>query len=156
MKKSALLIICGLFILGITQAQPAAFIPKSTEQNPKEDILLLKETSHQFGKIPQGRPVTHTFEIVNTGNEPLLLENVQASCGCTTPEWSREPIAPGATAPIKVGYNAYAEGHFNKTVTIFYNNGHTKALTITGEVYKLPPTSAPENASVQFLKQTNQ
>jgi hypothetical protein len=156
MKKSALLIICGLFIMGITQAQPATFIPKSTDQNPKEDILLLKETSHQFGKIPQGRPVTHTFEVVNTGNEPLLLENVQASCGCTTPEWGREPIAPGATAPIKVGYNAYAEGHFNKTVTIFYNNGHTKALTITGEVYKLPPTSAPENASVQFLKQTNQ
>ncbi|MDP4213960.1 MAG: DUF1573 domain-containing protein [Bacteroidota bacterium] len=142
--------------MGIIQAQPATFSPKSTDQNPKEDILLLKESSHQFGKIPQGRPVTHTFEIVNNGKEPLLLENVQASCGCTTPEWSREPIAPGATAPIKVGYNAYAEGHFNKTVTIFYNNGHTKALTIIGEVYKLPPTSAPENASVQFLKQTNQ
>ena len=90
------------------------------------------------------------------GKEPLLLENVQASCGCTTPEWSREPIAPGATAPIKVGYNAYAEGHFNKTVTILYNNGQTKALIISGEVYKLPASAAPENASVQFLKQTNQ
>jgi hypothetical protein len=55
-----------------------------------------------------------------------------------------------------VGYNAYGEGHFNKTVTIFYNNGQTKALTISGEVYKLPDTAAPENASVQFLKQTNQ
>ncbi|MDP9043148.1 MAG: DUF1573 domain-containing protein, partial [Bacteroidota bacterium] len=78
------------------------------------------------------------------------------SCGCTTPEWSREPIAPGATVPIKVGYNAYSDGHFNKTVTIFYNNGQTKTLIITGEVYKLPATAAPENASVQFLKQTNQ
>ncbi len=85
-----------------------------------------------------------------------MLENVQASCGCTTPEWSREAILPGATASIKVGYNAYSEGHFNKTVTIFYNNGQTKALIISGEVYKLPATAAPENASVQFLKQTNQ
>ena len=156
MKKGALLIICGLFTMGTCLAQATVPPLKATEQNPKPDILLLKETAHEFGKIPQGRPVTHTFEIVNTGGEALLLENVQASCGCTTPEWSREPIAPGATAPIKVGYNAYAEGHFNKTVTIFYNNGHTKALTITGEVYKLPATSAPENASVQFLKQTNQ
>jgi hypothetical protein len=156
MKKGALLIICGMFAMGFARAQTAISTPKSTDQNPKQDILQLKETTHDFGMIPQGRPVTHTFDVVNTGSEPLLLENVQASCGCTTPEWGREPIAPGATVPIKVGYNAYAEGHFNKTVTIFYNNAHTKALTITGEVYKLPPSSAPENASVQFLKQTNQ
>jgi hypothetical protein len=122
----------------------------------KPESLVLKEPSYSFGKIPQGRPVIHIFEIENIGKEPLMLENVQASCGCTTPEWSRDPIAAGATVPIKVGYNAYAEGHFNKTITIFYNNGQTKALTITGEVYKLPPTAAPENASVQFLKQTNQ
>lgn len=122
----------------------------------KVEILRLKESSYSFGKIPQGRPVIHVFTIQNVGTEPLLLENVQASCGCTTPEWSREPIAPGAEAPIKVGYNAYAEGHFNKTVTILYNNGQTKALIISGEVYKLPASAAPENASVQFLKQTNQ
>jgi hypothetical protein len=155
MKKLALLIICGLFSVGLIQAQTPQLTPKSTAQTAKEDILLLKESTHSFGKIPQGRPVTHVFELTNTGTAPLLLENVQASCGCTTPEWSREPIAPGATVPLKVGYNAYADGHFNKTVTIFYNNGQTKTLVITGEVYKLPPTSAPENASVQFLKQTN-
>jgi len=133
-------------------------ITKSTDvsANSKEEVLVLKETGFSFGKIPQGRPVIHVFEIVNTGKEPLLLENVQASCGCTTPEWSRDAIASGATAKIKVGYNAYAEGRFNKTVTIFYNNGQTKALIISGEVYKLPATAAPENASVQFLKQTNQ
>jgi hypothetical protein len=156
MKKGALLIIFAWFTMGFLQAQSPVVSTKATDQTSKEDVLLIKETSHQFGKIPQGRPVTYVFDVVNTGKEPLLLENVQASCGCTTPEWGRAPIAPGATAPIKVGYNAYAEGHFNKTVTIFYNNGHTKTLTIIGEVYKLPVTSAPENASVQFLKQTNQ
>jgi len=123
--------------------------------NAKPDVIQLKENGHNFGKIPQGRPATYNFEITNTGTEALRLENVQASCGCTTPEWSKDPIAAGATAIIKVGYNAYAEGNFTKTVTIFYNGNQTKTLTISGEVYKSPTSSAPENSSIQLLKQTN-
>ncbi len=156
MKKTLLLIIYGLFLILAVNAQSEILKSPTATAAPKEDVLQLKEPGYSFGTIPQGRPVVHTFQIVNTGKQPLLLENVQASCGCTTPEWSREAIAPGATADIKVGYNAYSDGHFNKTVTIFYNNGQTKTLNITGEVYKLPATAAPENASVQFLKQTNQ
>jgi hypothetical protein len=134
----------------------AANLPANGTALPKAtDVLELKESVHNFGNIPQGRPATYTFEIVNTGSTPLRLDNVHASCGCTTPEWSREAIQPGATAQIKVGYNAYAEGTFNKTVTIVYNTNVTKTLTITGEVYKVPQTSAPENASVQLLKQVN-
>ncbi|MET0636826.1 MAG: DUF1573 domain-containing protein [Chitinophagaceae bacterium] len=119
------------------------------------EILLVKQTEHDFGKIPQGKPVFHNFEIVNTGNEPLTLQNVQATCGCTTPEWSREPIAPGATSVIKVGYNAAAEGAFDKPITITYKEGQTKVLHIKGTVWKAPETSAPVNPSVQFLKKTN-
>lgn len=119
------------------------------------DVLQLKENLHNFGKIPQGRPAIYTFEIVNTGSVPLRLDNVQASCGCTTPVWSREAIEAGGTGKIQVGYNAYSEGPFTKTVTIVYNTSQTKTLTITGEVYKAPATSAPENASVQLLKQIN-
>ena len=145
-----------LFAVFALHAQSGVLKAPSPVAPPKEDVIQLKESGFSFGKIPQGRPVIHVFEITNTGKEPLLLENVQASCGCTTPEWNREPIAPGAAASSKVGYNAYAEGQFNKTVTIFYNNGQTKALIISGEVYKLPASAAPENASIQFLKQTNQ
>jgi hypothetical protein len=119
------------------------------------DMLLVKENSHNFGKIPQGRPATTTFEIVNTGTTPLKLDNVQASCGCTTPVWSRDPIEAGATAKIVVGYNAYGDGPFTKTVTVVYNTNMTKTLTISGEVYKTPATSAPDNSSVQLLKQIN-
>jgi hypothetical protein len=122
----------------------------------KADVLLLKETSHDFGKIPQGRPVNYVFEIVNTGSVPLKLENVQASCGCTTPQWSKDEIAAGATSKITVGYNAYAEGGFEKTITIQYNQSQTKYLVIKGTVYKAPPSSAPENASVKLLKQISQ
>jgi hypothetical protein len=122
---------------------------------PPPDVLVVKDNSHNFGKIPQGRPAVTTFEIVNTGTSPLKLDNVQASCGCTTPVWSHDAIEPGATAKIQVGYNAYAQGPFTKTVTIIYNTNRTKTLTINGEVYAAPASSAPENSSVQLLKQIN-
>jgi len=145
-----------ILVLVLSAAFSHAQTPSQAVVAAKPDILQLKETTHNFGKIAQGRPVTYNFEIVNTGTEPLILESVRASCGCTTPEWSKEPIAPGATSVIKVGYNAYAEGMFNKTVTITYNNSQVKTLTILGDVYKSASTSAPENSSVQLLKQTNQ
>jgi hypothetical protein len=157
--KKALIFAVFMAVLTFVQAQSNTSIVsepvKAVSPTPGADILKLKEKVHYFGKIAQGRPVTYTFEIVNTGSEPLKLANVQASCGCTTPEWSRDAIEPGGSSFIKVGYNAYAEGAFNKTVTIFYGNNLTKVLTITGDVYKSPATSAPQNPSVQFLKQTN-
>lgn len=121
----------------------------------KTDPLQMKETSHDFGKIQQGRPVTYIFEITNGGTEPLRIENVQASCGCTTPEWSYDPVKPGGTSKIKVGYNSASEGVFQKTVTISYNGNMTKTLTISGNVFKAPATSAPANPSIALLKQAN-
>lgn len=118
----------------------------------KEDALKITETEHNFGMIPQGKPVYYNFEIVNTGKEPLKLDNVTASCGCTTPEWSREEIAAGASSVIKVGYNAAAEGAFEKPITITYGSSFTKQIRIMGHVWKAPEGAAPANTSVQFLK----
>jgi hypothetical protein len=159
MKKALIMVgFMGLMVSGKAQTSSSALgLPESgSGHGPIADVLELKESAHNFGKIPQGRPATYTFGIINTGSEPLKLTNVQASCGCTTPEWSREAIPAGASADIRVGYNANAEGPFTKTVTIVYNGGKTKVLTISGEVYKSPATSAPQNSSVQFLKQINQ
>ena len=119
------------------------------------DPLQLKETAFNFGTIPQGRPVYHFFEVTNTGKDPLKIDNIQTSCGCTTPEWSREPIAPGATTTVKVGYNAAGEGNFDKSITILYNQTQAKHVRITGTVWKAPQGSAPINASIQLLKQQN-
>lgn len=121
----------------------------------KKDVLVVKEAVYDFGKIPQGKPVYHNFSITNSGTTPLVLENVQASCGCTTPEWSREPIKPGASAIIKVGYNAAAAGYFDKPITITYAGGMVKQLDIKGTVWTAPEGSAPANASVDFLKKQN-
>jgi len=134
------------FVAAFGQTAPATQVA-----NPAE-VLKLKEVEHDFGQIPQGKPVYYNFEIVNTGSTPLKLDDVHASCGCTTPEWSREAIAPGATAIIKVGYNSAAEGYFAKPITITYNTTQTRQLTIKGTVWKAPEGAAPANASVQFLK----
>lgn len=119
---------------------------------PADPIQMAE--SHDFGSIKKGRPVTYTFQFVNTGNEPLKLENVAASCGCTTPEWSPEPVAPGKSGSVKVGYNAAVEGVFEKSVTIVYNGGKTKTIYVKGKV-EPPLPSVPENSSVQLLKQSN-
>jgi hypothetical protein len=152
MKKLAIVI--SLFITA-TCVRAQVVNNNGTALPVPADVLEIKDNAHNFGKIPQGRPATTTFEIVNTGSLPLKLDNVQASCGCTTPVWSRDPIEAGGTAKIVVGYNAYAQGPFTKTVTIVYNTNRSKTLTITGEVYSVPASSAPENSSVQLLKQIN-
>lgn len=148
--KNVFLLGLLLSIAGIANAQTA------TVATPAVEVIQLKESIYDFGKIPQGRPANYTFEITNTGKQPLVLDNVQAACGCTTPQWSKDPIPAGGTAKILVGYNAYAEGYFEKTITLQYNQNQTKVMTIKGTVYKAPPAPAPENASVKLLKQINQ
>ena len=151
MKKIFLLTLSVLLVFAGT-AQKSA---KAAPANNNEEILLLKETKYDFGKIPQGKPVKHIFEVVNTTKEPLQIENVQASCGCTTPEWDHTPIAPGAAKQITVGYNAAMGGPFEKTITVFYDSGKTKQFIIKGEVWQTPAEAAPANASVQLLKNIN-
>ena len=133
-----------------------AWIAGAQTDTLKTDVLVLKETDHDFGMIPQGKPVTYVFDIVNTGTTPLKLDNVQASCGCTTPEWNHDAIPAGSADKIRVGYNAANEGPFEKYITIMYNGNLTKQLHIKGTVWKAPAGSAPANASVQILKQQNQ
>ena len=142
--KNAIVLILFLFAFAAGRAQSAT------------EVLELKELTYDFGSIPQGKPVYHVFQVVNKGTAPLKLDSVQASCGCTTPEWNKDAIAPGATDKIKVGYNAASEGHFEKTVTVTYNGNSTKQIIIKGEVWRAPAGSAPANSSINFLKQQMQ
>lgn len=139
------------FILILTLAISAMSL-QAQQQAAKTDDPLVIDAQHDFGTIRQGRPVTYDFLFTNTGKTPLTIEHVQASCGCTTPKWSSDPVAPGKTAVITVGYNAGAEGNFEKSVTIAYNGSQTKTIYIKGKVEKALP-SAPANSSVTLLKQ---
>jgi hypothetical protein len=103
-----------------------------------DDVMKVNTEKHDFGKIKKGVPVTTEFEIKNTSNQPLVLTNVSASCGCTTPEWSKEPIPAGGTSKIKVGYNAAALNHFDKDVSIYIAGvSQPKVIKITGDVMEV-------------------
>ncbi len=118
-----------------------------------ENIMVFKESEYDFGKIPQGKPVTHVFVVENQSKEILKIGNVVASCGCTTPEWEKDKaIGPGESSNITVGYNAAAEGPFNKFITVSYNETQSKQISIKGEVWKTPETSAPVNKGINDLK----
>jgi hypothetical protein len=99
--------------------------------------IQFKKTEHDYGQIKEdgGEAVT-VFEFTNSGNAPLILSNVSASCGCTTPGWTREPVAPGKSGQIKVAYNPKGRpGSFRKTVTVNSNAAEpTVMLSISGNV----------------------
>lgn len=164
MKKFFIAFCCISFALGVGAQTGITKISKkniitttnsAVKQAASEDpaqSLTLKETEFDFGKIPQGKPVTHIFEFFNTGTSSFALNNVQASCGCTTPVWNKDTVEAGHTSEIKVGYNAANEGPFNKTITITWDGDQTKQITIKGEVWKTPATSAPLNTALSTLK----
>ncbi len=140
-------------LTAVPQVKAVGTVSTSEAKPVLEETLALKETEYNFGKIPQGKPVTHIFSVSNTGKTAFKLDNVQASCGCTTPQWDKEKlIDAGASSEITVGYNAAAEGPFTKSITITYNGTQSKVVLIKGEVWKIPATSAPANEGMNDLK----
>jgi hypothetical protein len=97
-------------------------------------------TKHSFGKIKQNVPVSYLFSFKNVSSKPLVIENVEADCGCTKPEFPKEPIAPGKEGAIKVTYNAAALFSFTKNVRVKLATEQLPiTLTIEGEVLAPPP-----------------
>lgn len=147
----------ALCLTTVVHAQNTA-VASTSSQNPltiaeADELLSLKESEFDFGKIPQGKPVTHIFEVINNSKVALKINNINASCGCTTPEWEKDKVvAPGEKTKITVGYNAAAEGPFTKFITVSYNDTQSKQITIKGEVWKTPGSSAPENKGLNDLK----
>ena len=94
--------------------------------------------THDFGKIKEGEVVSHKFMFKNTGDMPLKIENVKPSCGCTTPDWTKEEVKPGADGFVAVEFNsAGKEGQQTKTVNVTANTPERNiTLTFTGEVVK--------------------
>jgi hypothetical protein len=111
--------------------------------------IEFKKDTHDYGDIKYGADGACTFEFKNTGNAPLIISNAQGSCGCTVPEWPKEPINPGQTGKITVKYDTKRPGAINKSVTITSNAGNepTKVLRIKGNVGAKPESATPVNTS---------
>lgn len=129
----AALVFCAAAVYAQQVPQPTTL--NKNEVKTDAAVFSWENTTHDFGKVKQGTPVTHEFKFTNTGKVPLVITNVQASCGCTTPAWTKEPVMPGGQGFIKATYNAASAGAFSKTVTVTANieTGFIQ-LTIKGEV----------------------
>jgi hypothetical protein len=111
-------------------------------------IEFTKDT-HDYGNVKYGGNGVCTFSFKNTGTEPLIISQAKGSCGCTVPEWTTDPIAPGETGTITVKYNTEKVGAINKSVTVTSNavNEPTKTLRIKGNVAAAPEGTSPVNTT---------
>lgn len=122
MKK--ILLIATAFIMGATAMAQTA-----------DEVMKVNTEKIDFGKIKHNNPVTSSFTITNKSDKPIVIENAWGSCGCTTPEVPKQPIAPNASTKIKVGYNAAVLGSFTKEVYVkLAGVQEPKVIKITGEV----------------------
>lgn len=125
MRTFVLSVVIGFFSMLAVNAQHA------------KPTIKFDKTIHDFGVVQEDKgTVNVVFEFTNAGGQPLVVHNVQASCGCTTPEWSRNPIPPGGKGTVKVTFDPKNRpGNFNKMVTISSNSQNANVvLRVTGNV----------------------
>ena len=91
--------------------------------------MTFAETSYDFGTVTEGEKVSHTYAFTNTGDEPLILSNAKGSCGCTVPQWPKEPIPVGGSGEVVVEFNSRGKaGDRNQKVTITGNTNPAQTI----------------------------
>lgn len=104
-------------------------------------VIQFETLVHDYGTIVKGADGSCEFVFKNAGKSPLILNNVTASCGCTVPEWTREPVQPGKTGVIKVKYNTMIVSGFNKAITVMSNAKNSPVILSIKGVVTEPPTT---------------
>lgn len=118
---------------------------QAQNNNPNAPVISFEKTEHDYGTLVQHGDGNSEFKFINEGKEPLILSNVRSSCGCTVPQWPRQPILPGESESIKVKYDTKRIGIINKTVTVYSNaKTPTVVLRIKGKVEAQPKEQVPE------------
>ncbi len=127
-----------------------AFSAQSFAQTPAKVVgpkISFDKETHDYGTIYVNGDGNCAFTFTNTGTEPLILSDVRAGCGCTVPEWPREPVLPGKSAVIKVKYTTVSTPHqINKSIVVTSNSvdNSTVVLRIIGQVVQPPSEFTPE------------
>jgi len=149
MKKLLVALMCFTFAGAATAQAQTPATQETVKKNPNGAKFQFKGgETHDFGEVAEGPAAEYSFEFKNVGKEPLIIQNASASCGCTTPDWPKEPILPGKTGKIKVSFNTSGRGGqpFDKTVFITSNAVSDKEryeLHIKGTVKAKATTDAP-------------
>lgn len=109
-----------------TAAQPTATpaVTPAADEKPEGPLPVLEfeKTDHDFGAVTEGQKVSYTYKFKNTGSVPLIVQNAQPSCGCTVPDWTKDPIPAGGTGFVKAEFDTKGKvGAQNKTITVTAN-----------------------------------
>ena len=99
-------------------------------------VFEFETDNHEFGIITEGEKVSYTFKFKNTGNAPLVISNASASCGCTVPEYTKTPVAPGEEGEVNVTFDSSGKsGMTTKSVTLIANTEpNTKVLKVSADI----------------------
>ncbi len=125
----------NLFLFVALTASTAFSAKAQTTPVDNGAVIEFSKETNDYGTIKYDSDGYCTFEFKNTGKSPLIIANAQGSCGCTIPEWPKEPIAPGKKGAIRVHYDTKRPGPFTKSVTITSNGSSTpKVIYIKGTV----------------------
>lgn len=136
MTKSLLLAL-SLSVMGLAaQAQTAAVKPANAQTKVAGPQIQFEEMKYDFGSIKTGDVVEHTFKFKNVGTQPLVISNIGVSCGCTTPDWTKEPVMPGKSGTVTAKFNSTGKmGMQNKVLTIESNSaGGNAMVSLVGDV----------------------
>lgn len=149
MKKVLLLGVAALFIIscgsnakettdnqeGVTSTETTDVLEVDTVNAP---IVTVENDTYSFGEVVEGEKVMHEYSFTNTGKTPLIISSVNASCGCTTPNYPKEPVKPGETAKIEVVFNSQNQPGVQHKVITMTSNAHPQQTIfhLRGEVKK--------------------
>lgn len=138
MKRNILILASSIVLLACQKKEELSSPISSTEeiQNQPLTTLALSENHFNFGKIKKGSKVEHTYEVTNTGEAPLIISEVQPGCGCTAPDFTKDPILPGQKGKITLSFDSTNfEGLVNKEAGVFANvEQNPIILTFSAEV----------------------
>lgn len=141
MKKIAILLFIGLVSLSVKAQEKAT--------DPNAAVFEFQSEMIDYGTIPVNADGNRVFKFKNVGKSPLIIERIQSSCGCTVPKKPEEPILPGKTGEIEVGYATSRVGGFSKSITVFSNASEpSKELRIKGIVIQPETEVAKPKAAV--------
>lgn len=133
--KSLITLIFGFFVVFCAFAQEE----QTVVDGP---AITFEEASHDFGDIYRGDKVKHVFKFENTGNQPLIITNVQTTCGCTATEWPREPVLPGDSSSITVNFDSTNKYGLQHKVISVISNATTALAYVRIDTNVLPPKKA--------------
>lgn len=145
MKKQLLLLMSFVALASAAGAQTTKNTTVSGEvvanAADEQPVFNWEKSTYDFGRIAQGKPVSTVFHFTNSGKQPLVISQVNTTCGCTVADYTREAVLPGKKGSVTVTYNAGAKGVFTKTITVHANTSmESQYLNINGEVVTDPVT----------------